>query len=186
MKNWQAVLLGFLLGLAVSAAILLVSTRPQGTPILLAQVPTRTAIQVHVAGSVRKPDVYVLSPDARISEAITAAGGPTSNANLDAINLAAGLRDGDKIWVPSIDEPTPPFENQATPAKAFGPKININQATVEELDRLPGIGTLKAQDIVDYRNSHGPFKTLEDIQNVPGIGNGIFEQIADLITVGDE
>jgi competence protein ComEA len=151
--------------------------------------PTATAspIQVYVSGAVIKPDVYVLPPEAIVRDAINSAGGASSEADLNGINLAAGLRDGDRVHVPKIGEqiaaPTAGSSSGEASAPAISGPININMATAAELETLPEIGPALAQRIVDYRDAHGAFATIEAIQNVSGIGPATFEAIKDLITV---
>ena len=149
-----------------------------------AATPTPSTISVYVSGAVRNPDVFQLTPGSNVKDAIAAAGGASDEADLDRINLAAHLTDQMHVQVPRKGESPavpPPGE---TPARASGALININTATLEELDTLPNIGPAYAQAIVDYRNEHGPFKTIEDIKNVPHIGDSTFEKIRDKITVG--
>jgi len=155
--------------------------------------PTREVV-VHVAGCVKNSGVYRLSPDSRIIEAIHAAGGPTADANLDAINLAAKVQDGTQIMVPSKNmsaqmPPVPVASQQssgsrvvpmAPPPQSTGYSsglVNINTAGINELDQLPGIGPATAKNIIEYRNQIGRFNAIDELQNVKGIGPKILEQI---------
>ncbi|GEA17385.1 MAG: competence protein ComEA [Moorella sp. (in: firmicutes)] len=151
-------------------------------------------IQVHVAGAVQRPGVYELKAGARVNEAVSLAG-LLPEANPNALNLAAPLNDGQQVIVPRQGEAGPAggssnFSGPVTSgggtagdtAKTGG-KVNINTATMAELDSLPGIGPTLAQRIIDYRNQKGPFRTIEDLQNVSGIGPGRFNDLKDLITV---
>lgn len=145
------------------------------------------AIKVHVAGAVARPGVYELATGARVIEAVQEAG-PLPEADLDALNLAAPLIDGQKVSVPRRGEaaPVPATGPTAAPGGAGRAQVaplNINTAGATELESLPGIGPALAQRIISYREQHGPFRTVEDIKNVPGIGEGRFAQIKDLITV---
>lgn len=151
--------------------------------------PTATPapIRVYVSGAVRRPDVYELPPGSIIRDVLAAAGGATSDADLDCINLALEVQDQQQVYVPRRGEASPPAPGAsggAATGGAVGAKVNINTATVAELETLPRIGPTTAQRIVDYREANGPFETIEDIQNVPGIGPTTFEGIKDLITVG--
>ncbi|MGB9661535.1 MAG: helix-hairpin-helix domain-containing protein [Moorellaceae bacterium] len=140
------------------------------------------AITVHVAGAVARPGVYQLPAGARVSEAVQLAG-PLPEANPHALNLAAPLKDGQQIVVPRAgEEASAGAASDAAGNRSKG-KININTAGLEELDTLPGIGPALAQRILDYRQQHGPFRTIEDLQNVSGIGVKRFEELKDLITV---
>lgn len=136
-------------------------------------------IKVHVAGSVNKPGVYELSDGDRVEAAIQSAGGASNDADMSAINLAQRLKDEDMIYVPKIGEAASPVVPQNAQQKDG--KIDINSASIEELDKLPGIGPAKAQKIIDYREQNGPFKAIDDIQQVSGIGPATFENIKDLI-----
>lgn len=138
-------------------------------------------IKVYVTGMVKKPGVYELEDGDRIEAAIDAAGGFTSDADISGINMAQRLKDEDMIYVPKIGEAAAPAAVQSAQSK--DDKININTATAEELDQLPGIGPSKAKKIVDYRQQNGPFKAIEDIEKVSGIGPQTFENIKDFITV---
>ncbi len=137
-------------------------------------------VVVHVCGAVKVPGVYELSGSKRVTDAIQVAGGPTPDANLDALNLAAKLVDGQKIYVPKEGESiSPTLSGNGT---VDGP-INLNTASVEQLDKLPGIGPVLAQRIIEYRESNGDFKSIDDLQKVEGIGPKKFEQIKDRVTV---
>ncbi len=150
--------------------------------------PTTTPapIRVHVSGAVRQPAVYELPPGSIVQDAINIAGGPATDADLDRINLAAELQDQQKVYVPRQGEtsPPPPVSGGETGGgESAGALININTATAAELETLPRIGPVTAQCILEYREANGPFETIEDIQNVQGIGPATFEGLEDLITV---
>lgn len=159
--------------------VITLQPRPTAEP----ATPTPATIKVYVSGAVNKPDVYTLSLDAIVKDAITAAGGATAEADLDRINLAADLADQMQVYVPHQGEAAPPSSNGSAPGAAGG-KININTASAEELDKLPGIGPSLAKAIIDYRVKNGPFKTIEEINDVKGIGDALFAKIKDQITVG--
>ena len=146
--------------------------------------PTLTPIRVYISGAVATPGVYTLPPHSLVNDALKAAGGATAEADLEKINLAQEVRDQQQIHVPRKGEATP---GQATPgpggATPGAHKININTATLAELDTLPKIGPVTAQNIIDYRTRSGPFKKVEDLKNVSGIGDMTFEALKDLITV---
>ncbi len=145
--------------------------------------PTPCPLQVYVSGAVTNPDVYELPVDSIIKDAIEAAGGATSEADLDRINLALSLADGQHIYVPRQGEESlpvdPPTRSSDTASVEAGGKININTASQSEIETLPGIGPSKAQGIIENR----PYDSIEDIQKVPGIGEGTFKKMQDLITV---
>jgi competence protein ComEA len=133
---------------------------------------------VHVVGAVRRPGLFTLKDSARVADAIVRAGGPTRKADLAAVNLAAPLADGQQVVVPARLPPgaAPPG---AVPA---GGKVSLANATIEQLDELPGIGPVTAQKIVAWRTTHGPFRSVEDLDDVPGIGPARVEQLRDLVT----
>jgi competence protein ComEA len=169
---------------------------PPGTPIVVSTpiptptplpTPTPAPIRVHVSGAVRQPAVYELAPGSIVQDAVGAAGGPASDADLDCINLALELRDQQQVYVPRQGETSPPPPVSGGDPEGGGSTellININVATTAELETLPRIGPTMAQRIVEYREANGPFTAIEDIQNVPGIGPATFEGMKDRITVG--
>lgn len=146
-------------------------------------------LAVHVAGAVNRPGVYCFEEGARVIEAVKKAG-PLPEADLDSLNLAQPLVDGAKIYVPKQGEASQApgmssgMGQNSSSYSSQGVKVNINTASVKELDdALPGIGPTLAQRIVEYRELHGPFRSVEDLKNVSGIGERRFEQIKDLVTI---
>jgi competence protein ComEA len=124
--------------------------------------------------------VYPLPPDSIVKDALLAAGGATDDADLDRINLALPVADGQHVYVPRLGEVDLPVQPPSS-QPATGSKININTADAATLESLPGIGPAIAQRIIDYRQANGPFAHIEDIKNVSGIGDGILSKIQDLI-----
>jgi competence protein ComEA len=163
---------------AAPPLVITLQPRPTDEP----ATPTPATINVYVSGAVDNPDVYTLPLNSIVKDAIAAAGGGTDEADLDRINLASRLSDQMQVYVPRKGEAAPPPPNGSTPA-ATG-QININTASVEELDKLSGIGPALAKVIVDYRTTKGPFKKIEDINDVKGIGDALYAKIKDQITVG--
>jgi len=135
---------------------------------------------VYVSGAVGQPGVYSLPTNSRIKDAIEVAGGLLPEANSSGINLAALLKDGQRINIPILGGTQDPDE---TSAATLNHLVNINTATLAELENLPNIGPVLAQAIITFRDENGPFETIEEIQKVPKIGQAIFETIKDLITV---
>jgi len=138
-------------------------------------------IVIDLAGAVVKPGVYRIKNGFRLDQAISLAGGFSSQADMDLVNsqlnLAREVNDGEKIYIP---------EKEAAVSRIAGAKtslININLASLSELDSLAGIGPSFAQKIIDYRQAHGGFKTIEEIMAVAGIGKKSFEKIKDQITI---
>lgn len=153
-----------------------------------------TSILVHVAGAVVGPGVHVLPASARVADAVAAAGGATPDADLDGLNLAAPLADGQRVYVPTVGEvdpaslpagaPTVGAAGGGTPASAApaGP-VDINMASAADLDALPGVGPATAAAIIDDRTRNGPFASVDDLDRVSGIGPAKLDALRDLVTV---
>jgi competence protein ComEA len=208
-KFLYGVAYGLLLALLAAGLLGVAARRPSGSPVALLPLPTPYPVRVYVLGAVRVPGVYPLPRGSIVQDALAAAGGTTGRADLSGLNLAQLLQDGDRVDVPEIPPtptatptpkptitvgpgtPSPTPLPTATPAPVkpnvaapVGAKININTATLAELDTLPRIGPAIAQRIIDYRTQNGLFQRIDDIMNVRGIGPATFEQLKDLITVG--
>lgn len=143
---------------------------------------------VHVDGAVASPGVYVVRvSDARVSDAVEAAGGLTGEADTSQVNLAARLEDGMKVHIPVTGEvaavPAAGTSSASSDAASSGGPVNINSATVEQLCELPGIGNATASAIVEDRESNGPFASPEDLMRVSGIGEKKFAKLKDAICV---
>jgi len=175
----------------------------EGTPTAPAEPPEN--ICVHVAGKVNKPGVYDLEPGSRVMDAIKAAGGAVGNADLESINLAEKLADGQQVYIAPKGQ-TPPSRvsvvrgGTASPARAAvgdggesaGPKklakpgegtVNINTAGLAELQRLPGVGPVTAQRIIDYRTERGRFQSVEELDEVKGIGPAKLAKMRPFVTL---
>jgi competence protein ComEA len=165
--------------------------------------PSPGGVAVYVCGAVAKPGVYRLEAGARVEDAVKAAGGPTSAADLDLINLAEPLTDAMKVCVPRKGQALSDFgiaDAAAAQAAAGsgrhhrgrsrgggsrggahklqqGQTLDVNTAAADQLVALPGVGPSLAQRIVDYRQQYGPFQTVDDLQNVPGIGPSKFDKM---------
>jgi len=140
-------------------------------------------LYAHVAGAVVSPGLIRLDQGARVADAIDDAGGPDDDADLDRVNLAAVVSDGDRILVPRIGEPAPaliPGPN-GTEATSSVP-LDLNTATATELETLPGVGPATAAAIVAHRSDHGRFTTVGALENVPGIGPAKLAQLRELVT----
>lgn len=144
-------------------------------------------VPVYVCGAVNAPGVYYLPAGAIKADALQAAGGFSADAIEDAVNLAEGLSEGEKIYFPhegeEISESACNNVSDKDNLQSSSGKININVASKEELLTLPGIGDSKARDIIDYRNTNGPFKETSDIMNIVGIKDGVYNKIKDSIEV---
>ena len=143
------------------------------------------AVVVHVAGAVAEPGVYELPSGSRVLVAIDAAGGPLPKAEPSALNLAAPLVDGERIYVPRVGEIVPVAVDDPSSGAGVQPSgpVDVNHATVDQLDELPGIGPATAAAIVDHREQNGPFATVDDLEAVRGIGPAKLEAIRDLVSV---
>jgi competence protein ComEA len=199
MKNILYALIGLMAGFVLAAILLIVTRMPGGQPVTLEPAPTKAPIVIQIMGAVVKPGVYSMPDGSRVEDAVNAAGGLLAEADSNSVNLAVRLEDGQQINIPSLggsgisETSTPtraPFTVVSTATSSttatVAPRslVNINTATVQQLDALPGIGPVTAQSIVTYRQQHGPFQHIEDIMNVPGIGPVTFDNIQNLITVG--
>lgn len=142
-------------------------------------------VVVDVAGKVRRPGLYRLPAGSRVDDAVRAAGGARPGVDLDNLNLAAKVSDGQQIMVglPSLPGATAGAPAAgAGPAPATGP-VSLNNATAEQLDALPGVGPVLAQHIVDYRTAHGGFSSVSQLQEVSGIGPAKYDTIKNLVTL---
>lgn len=173
MKTFLNIVFGILIGLLAAGVIWLAASRPRGDPVALLPTPIPRVLMVYVSGAVATPGVYTLPDGSRVDAAVQAAGGFAPGAETERINLAALLEDGQQIDVPGI----------VSTSHVNAGRVNINIATVSELDALPGIGPTTAQTIVDYRLQNGLFQIIQDIQKVPGIGPATYDRIKDYITV---
>lgn len=188
-----------LVGLAVLAGLGLLGgygfamRRPKPTAVALSspgpKQPQETGrlIFVHVGGAVARPGLYRLRDGSRVDDAVRAAGGTLEDADLDSLNLAAKVRDGDKVLVPSKggagEAKTAGGPSAGGSAPAQGNRVNLNTATAADLDALPGIGPALAERILAYRQQHGGFRKVEQLLDVAGIGPKTFEELRDLVTV---
>lgn len=203
-KNKLSVILAglgvLLLGIGVLSVVVLSSkTGSSEIEILSAEEQAKTGeIMVHVTGAVEQPGLYKLETDARVNDALVAAGGLAGDADREwfgkYVNLAQKLSDGVKMYVPfrnEVDKVGKVEEvekgivagEQSIFFQETQGKININTASLEELDSLPGIGPTYAQRIIDYRKANGPFSSIEEVTKVKGIGQSTFEKIRDKITI---
>ena len=174
------------------------SPASSSSPEAVAASPSPAAeLLVYVCGAVRSPGVVRVPDGARVADALALAGGPGAKAELAAVNLAAKVVDGQQIVVPERGATAPAGASGGSSAAAAGSAsalgggstsapgapVNINTASLEELDALDGVGPSTAQKIIDYRTANGPFATIDDIKNVSGIGDAKFAAMKDAITV---
>jgi competence protein ComEA len=164
------------------------SSGAASTVIATTEVPA--AIVVHVAGAVMVPGIHRLPAAARVADAVLAAGGLAPDAHADAINLAATLHDGDRVYVPRVSEGVAvPVGVTGTTSGTGGGSgeppgpVSINAATIDELDALPGVGPATAAAIVAHREQFGPFSSIEGLADVRGIGPAKLDAIRALISL---
>jgi competence protein ComEA len=167
--------------LPMASAVTSTTMATPGAPPADAVAPT--SVLVHVAGAVVEPGVYELLPGARVRDALVAAGGPAATADWDALNLAAPVADGTRVYVPEHGEVVPagPLDPAADAAVPPGP-VDLNRATADQLDELPGVGPATADAIVAERERNGPFVGVDDLDRVPGIGPAKIAALRDLVT----
>jgi len=137
-------------------------------------------VVVDVVGAVRRPGLYRLAHGSRIADAVTRAGGATSKADLAQVNLAAPLADGEQVVVPKRLLGGAAGAGATSPGASGGP-VQLSTATLEQLDSLPGVGPVTAQKILDYRQKHGAFQSVDELDAVPGIGPKRLDQLHDLV-----
>jgi competence protein ComEA len=184
---------------AVLGAALFFVRRPSSEPIEIlppptlmptvtpSATPTPGPLRIDVAGAVASPGIYLLPRGSLVADAVAAAGGPAPGADLDRINKAMPLQDSMQVYVPRVAQPIPTVINpSASPAPTRpgqtavpGKSVNLNTASLDELDTLPGVGPATAQRIVEGR----PYGAVGDLMRVKGIGQATFDKLKDLVTV---
>jgi len=185
MKMWQSIVLGVLVGLLAGGLILLVSRQSPREVIEILPSPTLAPVLVHIDGAVQIPGVYSVPPNSHLVDLIGAAGGLDDGADTSTVNLAIYLVDGQKVHIPYHDEVSSSISSDVDYSSGEAHTlINVNIATVEELMELPGIGETRAKEIVAYRTRNGAFNSMEDLDNVDGIGETTLAEIRDLVTFG--
>jgi competence protein ComEA len=148
-------------------------------------------VTVHVAGQVANPGVYAVPAGGRVADAVIAAGGTAVEADVEQLNLAARLSDGERIYVPKKGEPPPAVAPAASPVAGGGTKsggapagpVDLNTATAEQLEALPGVGPATSKAILTYRANHGRFRSVTELLEVPGIGPAKLEALRPLVKV---
>jgi len=182
-------------GSASGQPLVLAAASPSPASAAAAASPSAVAdLVVYVCGAVKSPGVVRVPAGARVADALALAGGPGARAEMDGVNLAAKVVDGQQIMVPERGAAVAAGGSASSAAggsaasaggsvTAPGAPVNINTASLEELDALSGVGPATAQKIIDYRTANGPFKAVDDIKNVSGIGDAKFAAMKDKITV---
>ena len=175
MKNWQHILLGIFLGVALTAGMFFILNKPTGASIQLKPAPEQK-IKVYLSGSAIKPGLYELRQGSRVNDLLTLSGDLQNKPDLH-VNLARILSDGEEVYLP--EEPS----KQDISVQSAQPLISLNKATLSELDTLPGIGETRAQAILDYREQHGSFTSLDELSLIPGLSEEVIQGIKPLLTI---
>jgi competence protein ComEA len=179
-----AIIIGLILLIGAGGAVAYARSRPRKVSIDTAAAGSAQRernLTVHVAGALQSPGLYELKEGSRVADAVEKAGGAAPDALLDDLNLAGKVEDGQKVMVPrraaqsSTGTDTVPQEGGST-------MINVNTADAAALDKLPGVGPALATRIVEYRRKNGPFSSMEDLDNVEGIGPSKLENLKDMVT----
>ena len=174
-----ALLLLFLFAIAGGVVLLVERGQPGGVEVVLPTVTPIPSVQVYVTGAVAEPGVYTLQDRDRLQDAVKLAGGATADADLARVNLALLVQDEGHYHVPAVGEDLP----VAPSSQAAGTSsTNLNTASLAELMALPGIGEVRANAILEHRERNGPFRSVDDLVDVSGIGRGTLESIQDLVT----
>jgi competence protein ComEA len=172
-----------LLVLVVAGKVLLRPARPVVPPPVRVSAAASHApapmLFVNIVGAVRRPGLYRLKDGSRVADAVSRAGGPTPKAQIELVNLAARIADGEQIVVPRRGLASP-SATASGGAVAAGP-MHLNSATLEQLDALPGVGPVTAQKILDYRQQHGAFGSVDELDAIAGIGPARLEQLRGLV-----
>ena len=179
------VLVAGIVAAVAGGVVLLVRNSDDGGVQITLTTPTPTAgsdVKVYVTGAVNVPGVYTVRDDARVSDALEMAGGPTPDADLEAVNLARRVRDEDQVAIPRKGE-APPAAATSNDVTGSSGRIDVNSADAQTLERLPGIGPVKAQAIIRHRERNGRFARVEDLLEVTGIGQATLTGIIDLVVV---
>ena len=172
------------------------SAPPDGSGSATALSPPSTppvTVTVHVAGQVANPGVYAVAAGGRVADAVVAAGGTSAEADVEQLNLAARVSDGERVYVPRKGEAPPPVPGPSPPPAAgggggggkaaAGAPVDLNTATAEQLEALPGVGPATSRAILAYRANHGRFRSVTELLEVPGIGPAKLEALRPLVRV---
>ena len=201
MKSWLQVVIWILIGLLAAGLVTLIAKPDPGVPITLSQPPTPTRlpmsdvtptlsdILVQIGGQVVNPGVYTLAPYSGLDDLISKAGGLLPQADLVRINYAAIIQNGDYFYIPEVDEVIPETANNAPINSSFDENtgiqypLDLNTASQDELESLPGIGPARAADIIFYREVVGAFSDIDELINVEGIGTATLESLREYLVI---
>lgn len=191
--RWMPLVLAllFLLALAGGVALLVQPGDGSGVEVLLPQPTATPTLKAYAAGAVTRPGVYPFSDGDRLDHLLRLAGGPLEDADASGLNLALRLRDEGHYYIPTVGETPPlpfPPADETWPASpdagvSADGRLDLNTASAEQLQTLPGVGAVRAEAIIVYREQDGPFARVEDLLLVPGIGQGTLNAVGDQIMV---
>jgi len=181
LNQWQSIALGILAGAVIIAAALLISLPDRTVPLTLLPTASPAPLVVYVAGEVKSAGVYHLAPGSRVQDVIEASGGLLPDADLQQVNLAAQVVDGQKIEIPKIGQANVQTSKSVDRSKSSSMdstlRISLNKATQKELESLPGIGEEKAKSIIAEREIKGKFQSVDELLSIDGITPKIMDQI---------
>ncbi|HEU0114345.1 MAG TPA: ComEA family DNA-binding protein [Thermomicrobiales bacterium] len=187
MSRVLVVLVSAAAGLIVVYALMSALDDRAAPEIVIEPAATPAAFVVEIAGAVATPGIYQVDPEARLANVVATAGGFAPQADLTALNLARRISDGDKIVIPSLAAATAPVVAPNAPSgpttASTGQALDLNAASADELDALPGIGPVLAQRIVDDRTTNGPFATVDELARVQGISPRMVDALRGLVVV---
>ncbi len=185
-RNRSALAPALVVLVVVAAAVALMLPRRPALQVVSPSYPIAPPpIKVHVVGAVVAPAVYQLAADARVVDALEAAGGPTESADLSALNLAMPLRDGQQLVIPHGSSRPPAAGATALPSSGAttSGKLDLNSATRRQLEDLPGIGPVTAQRILDYKDKNGRIVAVEELKDAKLVNSSTYEKIKDMVEV---
>lgn len=192
MTRLQRIAVGAVLGVAITVSTALAFFPNDDPDVVLSPAPPEGTIAVHIEGAVATPGLVVVPAGARLADVLAAAGGLRPDADVSGLNVAARVADAQRIIILQT-APTPNLASTALPptlgvpvtplAEANGDLINLNTADAALLETLPGIGPVLAQRIVDYRDQNGPFRSVDDLEDISGISARLIDELRPLVTV---
>jgi competence protein ComEA len=175
---------GVLVALVLALAAVIWVDRATPVTVVVNPLPERF-MRVSIEGAVATPGVVVVAPGARLNDVAAAAGGFTDEADFTDLNLAGRVGDGESVFIPALGDQLAGSPDTSVTASSAGGLVDINTASVQDLDALPGIGEVLANRIVDYREANGPYSTVDELAQVDGISPRMVETLRPLVTVGD-
>jgi competence protein ComEA len=179
LKPWQTILLGTLAGAIVISLLLVISLPNKTVPLQFLPTTTPSPLVIHITGAVLNPGIKTLPSGSRVNDVVELAGGVLETADLEKINLAAPIFDGQKIHIPNYGETL----NLTTSSEGNTELVPLNSASAKDLEKLPGIGEEKAAAIIAEREKRGQFQSIDELLEVKGISDNLLNQIRSLISL---